>query len=182
MCSLVSVLGSSHSCTHYPTAIRWRSISTGCKNQIGKWSTVLLLSSTSLIYFCCDVIPFTFHFFQQESAYAIFIRNWALLHGLFLGTINQCISLHCRLTFLFASQRSMKCVVARERSFLWVPRHTLCFSCKTLGFSVMCIGLEDPVTTLSWILQFPDTSSCQKCMQNRSDSVYLLMLGTVWIC
>lgn len=43
----------------------------------------------------------------------------------------------------------------------------------------MCFGLEDPETTLSWILQFPNTSSCQKHMQNRADSVYILMLGAV---
>lgn len=100
MCANVSLLKRSHPLTHSPITI-WRSISTGCQSQGDKQSTVLLLSSTSLIYFCCDVIPFTFHFTQQEGAYAIFIRSWALLHGLFSGTINQCISLHCRLFCFF---------------------------------------------------------------------------------
>jgi len=35
-CACISILGSSHPCTHYPISIRWRNISTGCKNQTGK--------------------------------------------------------------------------------------------------------------------------------------------------
>lgn len=101
----------------------------------------LLLSSTSLIYFCCDVIPFTFHFTQQEGAYAIFIRSWALLHGLFSGTINQCISLHCRLFFFFFPHKSIKCAIAHGCKFLWVPRHTLC--CGLLGPQQCALALRN---------------------------------------
>lgn len=87
---------------------RKKSVSTGHQSQTGKCDTVPLLSSTDFIphfFFCCDVIPFTFHFTQWEDAYAIFMRSWALLHGLFLDTINQCTSLHCRR--VFSSLKSM---------------------------------------------------------------------------
>lgn len=154
--------------THYPTTVWWlaeperkRSISSGGQSQTGKYNTVPLLSSASLIYFCCDAIPFTFHFTQQEGAYAILMRSWALLHGLFLGTINQCISLHCRLFFptsLWTVQ------VAHGCSFRWVPRHTLLFGHKTPCFSAMCFGSEEPEIVLSWIPPVPDAFSCQKSM------------------
>jgi len=165
--SVFHFLEAPHLCTRYPVTIWWlaklgrkRSISTPYQSQVDKYNTVPLLSSTRLIYFCCDVISFTFHFVQQQGAYAILMRNWDILYGLFLGTINQCFSLHCRLFFPTSLWTMM---VAHGCSFLWGLRHnSFFFVRKTPCFSAMCLGSEEPAVALSWMPQAPDAFCCQK--------------------
>lgn len=171
---LVSVfhfLEATYPYTHSPATIWWlvvperkSRIATGCQSQASKCNTGTLLSSTGLIHFCYDIIPFTFHSTQQEGTYAIFMRSWALLHGLFSSTINQCISLHCR---LFPLTSLWTVLVAHGCSFLWVPRHTLLFGCKTPCFPAVCFTSGESARALSWIPLVPDMamilSSCWCC-------------------
>lgn len=88
------------------------------------------------------------------------MRIWALLHGLFSSTINQCISLHCRLL----PPQVYELLVAHRCSFLWVPRHTWLFGHKTPCFPAMCFASEESAIALSWMPLVPDVdmilSSC----------------------